>query len=63
MLELSCLKFIDELSSKAPAPGGGGASALVGSIEVALGSMVENLTVGKIKYADVEEDIQILLKE
>ena len=63
MLELSCLKFIDELSSKAPAPGGGGASALVGSIGVALGSMVGNLTVGKIKYADVEEDIQILLKK
>lgn len=63
MLELSCLKFIDELSSKTPAPGGGGASALVGSIGVALGSMVGNLTVGKKKYEDVEEDIQILLKK
>jgi len=63
MLELSCLKFIDELSSKAPAPGGGGASALVGSIGVALGSMVGNLTVGKLKYADVEDDIKILLKK
>jgi len=63
MLEWSCLKFIDELSSKAPAPGGGGASALVGSIGVALGSMVGNLTVGKKKYADVEDDIQTLLKK
>jgi formiminotetrahydrofolate cyclodeaminase len=63
MLELSCLKFINELSSKSPAPGGGGASALVSSLGVALGSMVGNLTVGKQKYADVEEDIRILLKK
>lgn len=63
MLESSCLKFIDELASKSPVPGGGGASALVGSLGVALGSMVGNLTVGKQKYADVEEDIKILLKK
>ncbi len=63
MLESSCLKFIDDLGSKAPVPGGGGASALVGSIGVALGSMVGNLTTGKKKYADVEEDIQALLKQ
>jgi len=63
MLELSCLKFIDELASKAPVPGGGGAAAFVGSIGVALGSMVGNLTAGKKKYSDVEEDIQILLKK
>lgn len=63
MLEVSCLKFIDELSSKAPVPGGGGAAALVGSIGVALGCMVGNLTVGKQKYADVEEEIQVLLKK
>lgn len=63
MLELSCLKFIDELSSKAPVPGGGGAAAFVGSIGVALGSMVGNLTIGKEKYEDVEKDIEILLKK
>lgn len=63
MLDLSCLKFIGELASKSPVPGGGGASALVGSLGVALGSMVGNLTVGKQKYADVEEDIKVLLKK
>lgn len=63
MLESSCLKFIAELSSKAPVPGGGGASALAGSIGVALGSMVGNLTTGKEKYKDVEEDIRILLNK
>jgi formiminotetrahydrofolate cyclodeaminase len=63
MLELSCLKYVDLLSSKAPVPGGGGAAAFVGAIGVALGSMVGNLTTGKEKYADVEEDIQMLLKK
>ena len=63
MLNKSCLEFIDTLASKAPVPGGGGASALVGAIGVALGSMVGNLTTGKKKYADVEEDIQSLLKQ
>ncbi len=49
--------FLDELASKAPVPGGGGASAYAGALAAALGSMVCNLTVGKKKYADVEEEI------
>ena len=53
--------FIQVLSSKEPVPGGGGASALIGSIGIALGNMVGSLTVGKKKYADVEEDIKILM--
>jgi len=51
-------EFTDVLASKAPVPGGGGASALVGAVGVALGSMVGNLTVGKKKYAHVEDDIK-----
>lgn len=58
----SCEEFVDVLASKAPVPGGGGASALVGAIGMALGNMVGSLTVGKKKYADVEADI-IALKE
>lgn len=61
MLEKSCKDFLMELSSAAPAPGGGGASAFGGAIGVALGSMVGNLTTGKKKYADVEQEIQRLL--
>ena len=53
--------FITVLSSKEPVPGGGGASALIGSIGIALGNMVGSLTVGKKKYADVEEDINKLM--
>ncbi len=53
----SCRNFISVLSSSAPAPGGGGAAALVGSLGTALGGMVASLTVGKKKYADVESEI------
>lgn len=53
--------FTDVLASKAAVPGGGGASALVGAVGVALGSMVGNLTVGKKKYADVEEEVLALM--
>lgn len=63
MLDKSCKSFIEELSSKAPVPGGGGASAYVASLGMALGNMVGNLTLGKKKYAGVEEDIKVLLKK
>ena len=58
LTQLSCEDFLSRLASKAPAPGGGGAAALVGAAGVALGNMVGNLTTGKKKYAAVEEDIQ-----
>lgn len=54
---------MDELASKAPVPGGGGAAALTGAIGIALGDMVGELTTGKKKYADVEADIQALMIE
>ncbi|MDR1247021.1 MAG: cyclodeaminase/cyclohydrolase family protein [Clostridiales Family XIII bacterium] len=60
MLELTCSKFIDRLSSKEPVPGGGGASAYAGALGMALGAMVGNLTLGKEKYAAVQYDIQEL---
>ena len=57
MTNESCRKFVEVLASDAPAPGGGGAAALVGAIGTALGNMVGSLTVGKKRYADVEEEI------
>ena len=53
----SCRRFVEVLASDAPAPGGGGAAALVGAVGTALGNMVGSLTVGKKKYADVQEEI------
>ena len=61
MLDKSVTEFTELLASKAPVPGGGGASALVGAIGIALGDMVGELTVGKKKYADVEEDVKALM--
>ncbi len=51
-------EFTKVLASKEPVPGGGGASALVGALGMALGSMVGSLTVGKKKYKEVEAEIQ-----
>ena len=49
--------FLDKLASKAPTPGGGGAAALAGAVGIALGNMTGSLTVGKKKYASVEEEM------
>lgn len=59
-MNLSCEAFLEDLAGSAPAPGGGGAAALVGAAGAALGNMVGSLTVGKKKYAAVEADILIL---
>lgn len=57
---LSIEEFASKLASKDAVPGGGGASALVGALGAALASMVGNLTVGKPRYAAVEEDVRKL---
>lgn len=59
----TCPDFIEVLASKEAVPGGGGAAALCGAIGTALGNMVGSLTVGKKKYADVEEEIIELKKK
>ena len=55
--------FLDELSSSSPTPGGGGASGLVGAIGCSLGLMVGNLTVGKKKYKNVEDEIREIIEK
>ena len=57
MTTKSCREFVTVLASNEPAPGGGGAAALVAALGTALGNMVGSLTVGKKKYADVEAEI------
>ena len=51
-------KFIAELASSAPSPGGGGVAALCGALSAALSSMVCELTSGKKKYAQYQADIE-----
>jgi formiminotetrahydrofolate cyclodeaminase len=53
--------YSDALASGEPAPGGGSAAALVGALGAALNSMVANFTVGKEKFAAVEEEVKRLL--
>lgn len=55
--------FLDELASSASTPGGGGAAAIMGAMGAALVSMVCNLTVGKEKYADVEDELKAVLEQ
>ena len=56
-------QFLDALGSSAPTPGGGAASALAGALAAALAEMVAQLTVGRPKYATVEERAQKVLRE
>ncbi len=61
LLNTTIKRFTELTASKAPVPGGGGASALVGAVGIALGDMVGEYTVGKKRYADVEEEIKDLM--
>ena len=60
-LDTSVWAFLDELASGAPTPGGGGAAALAGAMGAALISMVCNLTIGRKRYADAEDEMRSLL--
>ncbi|HUS52010.1 MAG TPA: cyclodeaminase/cyclohydrolase family protein [Candidatus Bathyarchaeia archaeon] len=53
--------FLDDLSSKKPVPGGGSTSAVAGAMAASLVAMVANLTLGKEKYREVEEDFEQVL--
>ena len=59
--DLSVRDFSERLASREPTPGGGSAAALAGALGAGLVSMVCNFTVGREKYADVEERMQAVL--
>jgi len=61
LIDRKVSNFLDELASNSPTPGGGSVAALAGALGAALISMVGNLTVGKKKYEDVEEDIKKII--
>jgi formiminotetrahydrofolate cyclodeaminase len=58
LVDKTIVDFLKETASDSPAPGGGSVAALSGALAASLGSMVCNLTLGKEKYANVEEDIK-----
>jgi formiminotetrahydrofolate cyclodeaminase len=55
--------YLDDLASSKATPGGGSASALTGAMGAALASMVARLTMGKVEYADVQQEIGELLEQ
>ena len=61
--EKTLTAFTEELASKAPVPGGGGAAALTAAVGVSLADMVGELTVGKKTYADVEEEMHSCMEK
>ena len=54
----SIRRFLDELASAAPTPGGGSAAAVMGAMGAALVSMVCNLTTGKKDFEHVEAAVR-----
>lgn len=54
----SLKKYLDDLSAKLPAPGGGSAAALNAGLGIALVSMVLNFTMGKPKYSQYENELK-----
>lgn len=55
--------YLEALGSSAPAPGGGAASALTGALAAALAEMVAQLTVGRARFAAVEDPMRMLIAE
>jgi glutamate formiminotransferase/formiminotetrahydrofolate cyclodeaminase len=60
LMSMTLSRFVDEVSSESPAPGGGSVAALAGSLGAALAAMVCNLTVGKKGYEKVWQDAAAL---
>ena len=61
--DLKFTELLDEIASNSPAPGGGSVAAMSGAIGCSLLMMVCGLTIGKKKYADVQEQAQQVLNE
>jgi formiminotetrahydrofolate cyclodeaminase len=63
MTQSSVEKFLDDLASGNPTPGGGSAAAIMGAMGAALVSMVCNVTIGKKGYETVEAEMRSVLGE
>jgi formiminotetrahydrofolate cyclodeaminase len=63
MTQSSVEKFLDDLASGNPTPGGGSAAAIMGAMGAALVSMVCNVTIGKKGYEAVEAEMRSVLSE
>ncbi len=60
LLDQPVRRFLDELASAAPAPGGGSIAALSGAMAAGLLTMVCDLTIGKKQYAEFDDEVRSL---
>ena len=60
LTELTIKEFIHKVISNDPVPGGGSVSAFNGALATSLAAMVANLTIGRKKYAEVNEVMEDL---
>src|SRR3989339_604288 len=60
-IDLSIRKYLDDLSAKLPAPGGGSAAALTASTGISLLAMVANFTLDKKGYEKHNDEIKVIL--
>jgi formiminotetrahydrofolate cyclodeaminase len=61
LIKMTVQDFIEQLASASPTPGGGSASALAGAMAAAMVEMACNLTIGREKFRDVEEEMRTVL--
>jgi len=57
LIDLTIKEFLAKTAGNEPVPGGGSVAALNGAIASALAEMVANLTIGKKKYEEKEEQM------
>lgn len=60
--DMNLKEFLEQTASKAPVPGGGSVAALSASLSISLIEMVANLTLGKKKYEECQEEMQEIVK-
>lgn len=63
LVDLTVKDFVEVLGSDAPAPGGGSAAALSAAMGISLTKMVCELTIGKKKYVEFEDEIKLVFDE
>lgn len=61
MKNMTIEAFAQLTASNEPVPGGGSISALAGALAAALAEMVAGLTIGKKKYAEVEDEMKAVV--
>ena len=61
--DASIENFLETLASRSPTPGGGSVVAVMGAMGAALVAMVCHLTIGKVHYEAVSEEMEAILHE